>query len=152
MSWWEALLDTVGILGVLALLALVFLFSRRRWLSRSGGTFECSVRTRRPAAGAALGRGWTLGLGRYTGDVLEWFRIFSFSPRPKYVFGRAELSVGEQRSPTGAEAFALYSGHLVVSVDLDGRRTVELAMSSRALTGLLAWVEAAPPGRDLRLG
>ena len=29
------------------------------------------------------GRGWLLGLGRYSGDALEWFRIFSLSPRPR---------------------------------------------------------------------
>jgi hypothetical protein len=28
----------------------------------------------------------------------------------------------------------------------DGDLTVELAMSSAALTGFLAWLEAAPPG------
>ncbi len=149
MSWWEALLDSVGILALLAGLSLVFLFSRRRWLSRSGGTFECSVRMRPSEPGHA--RGWTLGLGRYEDDVLEWFRIFSFSPRPKYRFGRS-LDVGQQRVPTGAEAFALYSGHLVVPVGLADGRTAEMAMSEGALTGFLAWLEAAPPGHQKLLG
>jgi hypothetical protein len=153
MSWWEAVLDLVGILAVLGVLSIAALVARRRWLSRSGGTFECSVRMNAPSSGARLaagGRGWTLGLGRYSGDMLEWFRIFSFSLRPKYVFDRS-LRVGEQRTPEGAEAFSLQSGHLVVAVDLHDRRSVEFAMSSSALTGLLAWVEAAPPG-DRRLG
>ena len=151
MTWWEAILDAVGVLGVLTALALVFLFSRRRWLGRPGGTFECSVRTRRPAQGHALGRGWVLGLGRYDDDALQWFRIFSFSPRPKYVFDRS-LEVREQREPHGAEAFSLYAGHTVIEVLLASGRRVELAMSASALTGLLAWLEAAPPGHERMLG
>jgi hypothetical protein len=151
MTWWEAILDLVGVLGLLTALALVFLFSRRRWLGRPGGTFECSVRTRRPGPGHAFGRGWVLGLGRYEDDALQWFRIFSFSPRPKYAFDRS-LEVREQREPHGAEAFSLYSGHRVVDVVLGDGRQVELAMSSSALTGLLAWLEAAPPGHERMLG
>jgi hypothetical protein len=46
----------------------------------------------------------------------------------------------------------LYAGHLVVDVQLDADRLVELAMSEGALTGLLAWTEAAPPGQDRLLG
>jgi hypothetical protein len=151
MSWWEAILDSVGILGVLTALALVFLFSRRRWLSRPGGTFECSVRLHRPADGHPTARGWTLGLGRYDGDVLNWFRIFSFSPRPKHVFDRS-IEVLDQRAPHGSEAFTLYAGHLVVAVMLADGREVELAMSSGALTGLLAWLESAPPGHERLFG
>jgi Protein of unknown function (DUF2550) len=151
MSWWEAVLDTIGILGVLTAFALVFLFGRRRWLSRSGGTFECSVRMHSPAGGHPTARGWTLGLGRYDGGALSWFRIFSFSPRPKYVFDRS-IEVHEQRAPFGTEAFSLYSGHLVVRVGLADGRDIELAMSSGALTGLLAWLEAAPPGNERMLG
>jgi hypothetical protein len=151
MSWWEAVLDSVGILGILAALALAFLFGRRRWLSRSGGTFECSVRMHRPKGSLQTARGWTLGLGRYDDDVLSWFRIFSFSPRPKHVFDRS-IVVHDQRQPHGAEAFSLYSGHLVVGAELADGRDVELAMTPGALTGLLAWLEAAPPGHARRLG
>ncbi len=150
MPWWEAVLDSAGLLAVLAVLSLLFLFARRRWLSRSGGTFECSVRMKPPnnANTAAMGRGWTLGLGRYSGEDLEWFRVFSFSPRPKHVFSRP-LAVLEWRTPHGAEAFALYAGHVVVAVRLSqSGSAIELGMSESALTGFLAWTEAAPPGHD----
>jgi len=40
----------------------------------------------------------------------------------------------------------LYSGHVVVAVDLQRGRRIELAMTERALTGFLAWLEASPPG------
>ena len=146
MAWWQAILDSVGLVALFVVLAFVFLFGRRRWISRDGGTFECSVRMRVPSkGGTASARGWVLGLGRYTGDQLEWFRIFSFSARPKYSFRRS-LAVLTRRTPHGAEAFSLYSGHMVVAVRLDDQRSIELAMSESALTGFLAWTEAAPPG------
>ncbi|MEJ7628150.1 MAG: DUF2550 domain-containing protein [Nocardioidaceae bacterium] len=148
MPWWTEILDVVGLLAVIAAAVFVSLFVRRRVLSRQGGTFECSLRTKAPAKSSATGaRGWELGLGRYNGESLEWFRVFSFSPRPKAVFDRS-LQVLTQRTPHGAEAFSLYAGHTVVAVRIDSGSTVELAMSDRALTAFMAWTEAAPPGQD----
>ncbi len=151
MPWWQPVLDVVAGLALLAALVLVALFVRRRWLNRYGGTFECSVRMRAPSRGTGpqTARGWVLGLARYSGQELEWFRIFSFSPRPQFVFDRS-LTVGARRTPHGAEAFSLYAGHRVVAVTFADGRPIELAMSDRALTGFLAWVEAAPPGQDRR--
>lgn len=148
MPWWADILDIVGLLAAIAAAVFVFLFARRRVLSRKGGTFECSVRTKPPAKSSATGaRGWELGLGRYDGESLEWFRVFSFSPRPKAVFDRS-LQVLSRRKPHGAEAFSLYAGHIVLAVRLDSGRTIEIAMSERALTAFLAWTEAAPPGQE----
>lgn len=152
MAWWAAILDALGAVALVVVLAFLFLFARRRLISRGGGTFECSLRTRAPAKGAAASaRGWSLGLGRYTSDQLEWFRIFSFSTRPRHSFDRA-MTVAEQRTPHGAEAFSLYAGHIVVSVRLDKDKMIELAMSRNALMGFLSWTEAAPPGYDRMMG
>lgn len=147
MPWWADILDVIGLLVALALACVLFLFGRRRWLSRGGATFECSVRLRSPRTeiGRSTGRGWTLGVARYSGSTLQWFRVFSFSPRPKRVFHRT-LQVTGRRTPQGSEAFALFSGHLVVAVRLDTGETIEMAMGERALTSFLAWTEAAPPG------
>lgn len=147
MAWWLTVLDSLGVVAALLVLTLLWLFLRRRWLSRLGGTFECSVRMRPVSRSnpAAAARGWVLGLGRYTGDELQWFRVFSFSPRPRYTFDRS-LEVLERRKPSGPEAFALFSGHVVVRVLLPDSRVIELAMAERALTGFLAWTEASPPG------
>lgn len=148
MPWWAEILDVVGLLAVIAVAVFAFLFVRRRMLSRQGGTFECSLRTKTPSKASATGaRGWELGLGRYDGESLEWFRVFSFSPRPKAVFDRS-LDVLSRRKPHGAEAFSLYAGHTVVAVRLDSGSGIELAMSDPALTAFLAWTEAAPPGHD----
>lgn len=147
MPWWEATADAVGLAAALLLAAVGFLFVRRRWIGRTGSTFECSVRTRVPPRGVTTARGWILGVGRHTGDSLEWFRTFSFMPRPKYVFSRS-MTVQSRRSPQGPEAFALYAGHGVLEVALADGRFVELAMSDSASTGFLAWIEAAPPGDE----
>lgn len=143
MPVWQWLLDSAGVVLLLLVLYGLFLVVRRRWLSRHGGTFELSVRVRPTQAG----RGWVLGLGRYRGERLEWFRIFSPSPRPRLAWRRSQLEILGQREPSDAESFALYGGHLVVECRApDG--AVELAMSPSALTGFSSWLESGPPGAD----
>jgi hypothetical protein len=143
MSAWQWLLDSAGVLLLVVIAYGLLLVVRRRLLSRHGGTFELSVRVRSSQAG----RGWVLGLGRYRDERLEWFRIFSPSPRPRRVWQRAQLAITGQREPTGAESFALYGGHVVVECRTS-RGPVELAMSSSALTGFSSWLESGPPGAD----
>lgn len=145
MAWWVWLLDAAGALLLLALLYGLALVVRRRWISREGGTFEFSVRVR----SARAGRGWVLGVGRYNGDYLEWFRIFSLAPGPKLRFSRGELEYAGRRDPEGAESYSLYSGHTIVLCNTP-TGLLEVAMSPAALTGFLAWLEAAPPGQRLR--
>lgn len=145
MPLWQWLLDSAGVVLLLLLLWGLALVSRRRWISRSGGTFEFSVRVR----SSKPGLGWVLGVGRYTGDALEWFRVFSLAPRPKLTFRRFELEFLARRDPVGAEAYSLYSGHVIVSCRTPSG-LLEVAMSPEALTGFLAWLEAAPPGQGTR--
>ena len=98
MPLWQWVADVVGAALLLVLLFGLGIVLRRRWVSRSGGVLEMSFRevppgqamavSREPGAvsttrTASSARGWTLGIGRYSGDVLECFRIFSLSPRPR---------------------------------------------------------------------
>lgn len=136
-------LDLLAGLLVLLLLGVAALFVRRRVLTRSGGTFDCSLRVRQ----GRFGKGWVLGIGRYAGDDLEWFRVFSYTTRPRRVLVRSELQVLDRRRPRGPEVYALLSGAVIVQCR-DERSTVEVAMSEDALTGFLSWVESAPPGRN----
>jgi hypothetical protein len=69
------------LLGVAAtaVLCLVGLYLRRRLLQRRGGTVELSLRLNP----RARGRGWVLGIGRFAGEELQWYRVFSLARRPR---------------------------------------------------------------------
>ena len=142
MPIWEWLLESAAGVLLLVLVLGVALIIRRRWLSRHGGTFELSYRAR----ASQPGRGWLLGLGRYTGDRLEWFRIFSLSPRPKLVWQRATLNYVERRDPEGVEQLSLYPGHVVIRCETPAG-DVELALGPSSLMGFQSWLEAGPAGR-----
>lgn len=141
MPLWQWLLDAAGLLLVLVILYGIALIVRRRLLSRHGGTFELSYRIRTSHAG----RGWLLGLGRYSGDDLEWFRIFSLSPRPKRAWQRDRVAFAGRREPSGVEQMSLYADHVVVECSTDDG-PLELAMDPQSLTGFQSWLEAGPPG------
>lgn len=141
MSIWDGFLDGSVLLLLLAAFPVALLL-RRRLLSRNGGTFELSFHDQRKGH-------WTLGLGRVTGDQLEWFRIFSLGLRPTRSWSRAELSYASTRQPDAAERASLFGGHVVV-ICRAAEGDIELSMSPAALTGLQAWLEAAPPGEARR--
>lgn len=143
MAWWEWLLDISGLALLLLLGFGVGLIVRRRILARHGGTFELSHRLHADHPG----RGWVLGMGRYSGEKLEWFRIFTLSPRPKRVWDRERLTYDGRREPIGAEQASLYPDHVVIRCGWPSGE-VELAMSPASLTGFQAWLEAKPPGSD----
>jgi hypothetical protein len=129
---------------VLAGLLLGGIALRRRFLSRSGGAIELSLRLKP----RSQGRGWVLGVGRFVGDDLQWFRVFSLSPRPRRTLSRRDLAVRARRSPKGPESLALLKGAEVVELT-SSSGPVEIALDASALTGFLAWLEARPPGATL---
>ena len=164
------LLVALGGLGAFAV--------RRRLIQRPGGTFDCSARLRIPvltmptgepvavdpdaplpsgsapapasAGGDNGGKGWVFGIGRYNRDSVEWFRVFSYAPRPRKVLQRSRIEVLHRRTPVGQEELALLSGAVVLTC-LHAGEPMELAMSEDALTGFLAWLEAAPPGQRVNV-
>jgi hypothetical protein len=167
--------------AVLLALAGLFAFGiRRRLIQRSGGTFDCNLRWDAPpprggsapgavnAAGSEVspalpdssapspssglkdGKGWAYGIARYDGDQIEWFRVFSYAPRPRRFLERGVIEVLERRMPEGEEELALLSDAMILACAVRGTR-VELSMSEDALTGFLAWLEAAPPGQRVNV-
>ena len=132
---------------IISVLAAAGIAARRYLLERGGGTVECGLRQ---GSGS-----WRLGVASYQLDELCWFRVFAISMRPQATFPRRDLTVESRRLPTDAEATSLGPGMIVVKCRLSdpGTKdaTVELAMEEAALTGLLAWLEAAPPGSHLGL-
>ncbi|WP_134766258.1 DUF2550 domain-containing protein [Nocardioides sp. 1609] len=143
MAWWQWVVDVAGAILILILLYGLALVVRRRLITRHHGTIELSHRVR-PSGD---GRGWVLGVGRYSGERLEWFRLFSLSPRPKRVWAREALSYDGRRAPLGTEQMSLYPDHVVI-VCQSAAGEVELALGAASLTGFQSWLEARPPGTD----
>jgi hypothetical protein len=85
----------------------------------------------------------------YQQDELYWFSAFGITSRPDEAFGRRDLAVVSRRDPDAGEEATLGPDRVVVECRLASGETVELALASSALTGLLAWLEAAPPGSHL---
>jgi len=127
-----------GVVVVLGFAALVALGLRRRGITRNAGTFECCVRT------ADRGR-FALAMARYGGDRLEVFRWFSLDYRPRAVFERSLIVETGRREPVGREVMLLGAGDVVVLEFTYAGAPAALALGQSALTGFLAWIEAAPP-------
>ena len=126
---------------IILILAAAGIAARRFLLERGGGTVECGLRK---------GNGsWRLGLASYQREELCWFGSFGLSLRPDEVFPRRDLTVVSRRLPSDAEAASLGPGRIVVECRFGEAGTVELALGEAALTGLLSWLEAAPPGSHL---
>jgi hypothetical protein len=135
----------VGVL-LLACLLLVSLAVRRVRLVRGGGV-DVSLRRRFAAPGAPdTGSGWHLGVGRYRGDQLAWFRLTSLWPGPTVVVDRTVLEIVDRRAPTEAESALIPTAGVVLRCRTPAL-TLELAMAPGVLMGFLAWLEATPPGR-----
>jgi hypothetical protein len=114
---------------------------RRTLIERGGGSIECALRRGRD-------RRWQLGLAAYRPDELRWYPVFGLRLRPGEVFARRALSVVSRRPADAVEITSIGSATVVECDTGDsGAGRVELALSEEALTGFLAWLEAAPPGR-----
>ncbi|WP_433403366.1 DUF2550 domain-containing protein [Streptomyces sp. CA-146814] len=141
----------VGVSVIVLVLVGLFVFGlRRRLIQRSGGTFDCSLRWDVSEEADPSGKGWVYGVARYSGDRVDWFRVFSYAPRPRRGLERSAIEVIARRLPEGEEELALLSDSVVLGCLHRGTR-LELAMSEDALTGFLAWLEAAPPGQRVNV-
>jgi hypothetical protein len=134
------------LLGTVGLVVLVFLLGwlRRQLLQRGGGTVELSLRLKP----GTRGRGWVLGLGRFVGDDLQWYRVFSLAPRPRRTLSRRDLEVVRRREPDRSETYALLKGAGFV-MDVPGRwqTPVEAGHGAGARHRLPRLARGAPPGR-----
>lgn len=141
----------IGLIVVFVLLAVLFL--RREWFVRRGGTVEIYMRL----GTMVEGRGWAPGFARFAGDELRWYRMFSFSLRPRRVFHRRDLTVAGRRTPSPAEQVLVPVEWIVIRLLRPSRavhpdpmqpdeKLIEIAMSPTLVTGFLSWCESAPPG------
>ena len=120
-------------------LAALGLAARRILLDRGGGTVECGLRRPRGS--------WRLGVAAYGEDELRWYDAVGVLLTPEEVLARRTLSVLSRREAFPAETALLGPGMVVVSCRAgEVAEPIDLAMREAALTGFLAWLEAAPPG------
>jgi hypothetical protein len=135
------ILEGIGIGVLILLLGLTVLFLRRGFLTRRVGTIEMSLRL----STVVPGRGWSTGIGRFAGDNLRWYRMFSFSLRPRRTLSRRALVIEARRAPDGEECLVLAPDWVIVRC-LSRDSLVEIAMAQSTLAGFLSWIEAVPPG------
>ncbi len=128
---------------LLGLFLLAWLAYRRLRLIRAGGV-DVSLRRVRPSAPTSA-RGWSLGLLRYQGDEVVWFRVISLRGDAEVRLSRRDLEITDRRRAYPSEEGVVPVDATVVRCR-EGRRTVELAMGAEVLTGFLSWLEATPPG------
>jgi hypothetical protein len=121
-------LTVCGLVVALAVVGLFVFGLRRRLIQRSGGTFDCSLRWDAPEKSDTSGKGWGYGIARYSGDRIEWFRVFSYALRPRRVLERSAIEVAGRRAPDGEEELALLSDAIILACVHRGTR-LELAMS-----------------------
>ncbi|MGC4856637.1 DUF2550 domain-containing protein [Micromonospora sp. DT4] len=135
------IVEGIGIGVAVILVALLVFFVRRAVVTRSGGIIRLSVRV----TTVLDGRGWSPGFGRFAGDELCWYRMFSFALRPKRVLSRKGLAVERRRLPEGQERLSMPADWVILRCT-SHHAPVEIAMARSTVTGFLSWLEAAPPG------
>jgi Protein of unknown function (DUF2550) len=138
------------VVAVLVFAGVAWLALRSRVIARHGGIIECGLRQ-------APGAKWQDGLAEFQRSQLCWHPVITLRLRPRACFDRAGLVIVRSRRPTGPEA-ARFGAEIVIA-ECEVRRTrpagpsesrtgdirsVELAMSHAAFTGLLAWLESSP--------
>lgn len=144
-DWWSLGALLLALVAAFLIVPVVLLVARRRWLAQRGWVVDCSVRI----ADTTPGSGWMLGVARFHDDSLEWYRVFSWSLRPRVTFTRGALALSATRLPDDSERLSLYGEQRIVDVSA-GPVTASLALSPQDMTAFLSWTEAAPPGEGFR--
>ena len=135
-------LEVFGICVVALFVLLFAFFFRARLLMAGGGTIRLQVRV----STMVPGRGWSTGIGRFAGDELRFYRMFSLSVRPKRVLNRRTMTVSRGRLPRGPERLTM-PGHWVILACRTRTSLIEIAMAESTVTGFSSWLEAGPPGQ-----
>ena len=130
-----------GVLIVLVLAALLYIFVRRRLLSSGAPLMLCALR---PHGGTQ----YRLGLLRFSGNALEWFTLVGPSPRPARTWERPLLQLGPPRPPASPIAGLPEA----VTVECRYRAdTFEVALAPAAYTAMRSWLESSPPGFNVNV-
>lgn len=89
---------------------------------------------------------WRYGAMRYAAGEAMFYRLVSIRPGADLRIQRRTITLGDRRSPSGAELDLAEQGEIIVPMrGLDrrgGTVEMELCLDAQALTALLSWVEA----------
>lgn len=133
-----------GVLVAALAVVVVLGLTRVHSLNRRVGSFACAVRptvqggTRATPGPEALV--WSQGVAHYGVGRLDWWRIWSLSPRPALVWDRSDLVVLGRRGMEAVGRPDLFEVRCRHQGD-----EFELAMSPDAYAGMMSWLESAPP-------
>ncbi|MCL2783437.1 MAG: DUF2550 domain-containing protein [Propionibacteriaceae bacterium] len=141
---WLGTLETLALVCLCLLaLMLIVLLVRRYVIISHGGVFDCGMRRWHDGHPG----GWAMGMARYSGNLLKWYRMFALIPRHSLQLHRDDIVLRDTRRMDAMEALQLFDDQYVVELKpvSDGAR-VDLSMSQPSLLGLSSWLEAAPIG------
>lgn len=143
---WAVIGAVVAVVVGVAALGLTRLHS----LNHRVGSFVCysrplTVHADAAGDGAPAGGGsgpvpWSQGIAHYAVGRLDWWRVWSLSPRPARAWDRSELKVLGRKpmdEVVRPDVLVVRCQHRAV--------TFELAMSRDAYAGMMSWLESAPP-------
>jgi Protein of unknown function (DUF2550) len=129
-----------GMLVLLALATLTFIFIRRRLLASQSSLMLCALRQHSP--------NYRLGLLRIAGPRLEWFSLVGPSMRPRRTWDRGRLQLDAPGAPH--EVLAGLPDGVEVTCHY-GANTFQLALAPTAYTAIRSWLESAPPGFNVNV-
>ncbi|MDO5747209.1 MAG: DUF2550 family protein [Actinomycetaceae bacterium] len=111
----------------------VLYFIKLRRTLHGTGSFMCSYR---PNATTKWRQGWAV----YRRDTLDWYPMFSLAQKPRWSWRRREIEI---ESPVH---YRTKDGQDYIRVDLTTpHATCQMSMEAADHSGLVSWIEAAPP-------
>ena len=129
-----------GMLVLLAVAVLAFIYIRRRMLAAGRPLMVAAVRH--------TGHGYRLGLLRFGGSRLQWFTLVGPSLRPSRSWQRARLDLDAPQA--SAEPVAGLPEAVTVQCH-DGSDSFALALAPSAYTAMRSWLESSPPGFNVNV-
>ena len=130
-----------GALILLALLALTYIFVRRRLLASGAPLMLCALQPH--------GRSqYRLGLLRFSGSALEWFTLIGPSPRPARTWERTRLELDAPRA--AQEPIAGLPDAVTVRCHY-GSDEFAVALAPAGYTAMRSWLESSPPGFNVNV-
>lgn len=136
--------------AVLVMLAMSWLLIRHQLLLRRRCSFVSALRLLGPEQGHETRTSkWMLGVAHYCGGDVEWYRPTNPLFTPSLVMHRGDLEMVEHHLPTPDDRSPFQGGQEIVTLAIRGGgkwSRCQFVVDRGVLTGMMSWLEAAPPG------